>query len=459
MRSAHVLQQTGQVELDVDLVPSKAEAVEATISDFFGNQDACHCDHRYRRTHRKRSELNDLFNQRTTRSIYTRLVVAQHDAVEQWFLRRGVPHFIERDHPVAGLWSRALPLLLIFYVVGGLNALDVRTWTWQRNVAAAAFTVVLLAATWIAANLLRRRPAWSRPRTIGVPELVVFVVGPTVPSLVFGQYGDAAEAFVAGLTVLAAIFLITSYGVLPLMGWALRRSAAQLSVLGRMIVRALPLLLLFTTFLFINAEVWQLAGTLAGPAYIATLAIFFVLGSVFVLSRIPSLMTGLNDFADWTDVATLVHGTPAEHFDLPNSGPPKSAPLNRRQRVNIGMVSVFSQALQVTFVAVLLAGFFVLFGFLSIPTVTAEAWTQTDNMHVLATWTISGRDLVITEPLLRVAGFLGAFTGMYFTVVLSTDATYRDEFAEDVAPQIRQALAVRLAARWNHDAGKVVSQG
>ena len=34
---------------------------------------------------------------------------------------------------------------------------------------------------------------------------------------------------------------------------------------------------------------------------------------------------------------------------------------------------------------------------------------------------------------------------MYFTVVLSTDATYRDEFAEDVAPELRQALAVRAS--------------
>jgi hypothetical protein len=58
---------------------------------------------------------------------------------------------------------------------------------------------------------------------------------------------------------------------------------------------------------------------------------------------------------------------------------------------------------------------------------------------------VGDRVLVISEPLLRVAGFLGAFTGMYFTVVLSTDATYRDEFADDVAPQIRQALAVRVA--------------
>jgi hypothetical protein len=32
-------------------------------------------------------------------------------------------------------------------------------------------------------------------------------------------------------------------------------------------------------------------------------------------------------------------------------------------------------------------------------------------------------------------------------VLLSTDATYRDEFAEDVAPQLRQALAVRCVYR------------
>ena len=54
-----------------------------------------------------------------------------------------------------------------------------------------------------------------------------------------------------------------------------------------MLTRALPLLLLFTTFLFINAEVWQVAGTLEGPVYAVTLALFFVLGSAFVLSRIP----------------------------------------------------------------------------------------------------------------------------------------------------------------------------
>ena len=108
---------------------------------------------------------------------------------------------------------------------------------------------------------------------------------------------------------------------------------------------------------------------------------------------------------------------------------------------------MFSQAIQVTLVGVGLAGFFVVFGFLAIPEATAAAWTALDDVHVLLRWDVGGRALVITDPLLRVAGFLGAFGAMYFTVLLSTDAMYREEFADDVAPQLRQALAVRCVYR------------
>jgi hypothetical protein len=65
----------------------------------------------------------------------------------------------------------------------------------------------------------------------------------------------------------------------------------------------------------------------------------------------------------------------------------------------------------------------------------------------LFTTQLGGRSLVLSEPLLRVSAFLGAFSGMYFTVVLTTDATYRTEFADDVGPEIREALAVRSAYR------------
>jgi hypothetical protein len=245
--------------------------------------------------------------------------------------------------------------------------------------------------------------------------------------------------------VLLVIYVFTSYAVFALLGWAARRSLVLIAALANLVVRALPLLLLFTTFLFINAEVWQVAGNLTGRTYLAVLLLFFVLGAVFVLSRLPSLMRGLSQFDRWEDVHAVIGGTPAATLDLPRSGVPDPAPLAVRQQLNAGLVAVFSQALQITFVAIVLTVFFVLFGFLAIPAETAAAWTANDTVEVLMSWTVDGRTLVVTEPLLRVSGFLGAFTGMYFTVVLSTDDTYRGEFAEDVAPQIRQACGARVA--------------
>ena len=161
----------------------------------------------------------------------------------------------------------------------------------------------------------------------------------------------------------------------------------------------------------------------------------------------PEAIRAIDRFDDWADVAELVKGTPGEGLELPGAGDPMESPLSTRQRVNIGLVSVLSQAILITIVAVLLAVFFTLFGVLAIPKSTTGLWTAPTDVHVLASLHFGGRTLVLTEALLRVSGFLGAFAGMYFTVVLSTDATYRDEFAEDAGPQIRQALAVRLAYR------------
>lgn len=371
---------------------------------------------------------------------------ARNGEIERWFIRRGVPHFIDDYAPTTDIWNRSLPMLLIAYVAGGLHALDLADWTWQRNLLTAFVVLLVLVAGGVITNLARRRRPLAIPDVVGTPELALFLIGPTIPSLVFGQFGDALQTLIEGAVVLGVIYLVTSYAVLALLGWAVRRSAAQLPALASLVVRALPLLLLFTTFLFINAEVWEVAGTLTGIPYVATLGIFFLLGAVFVLSRVPGIMRGLATFGSWDDVRAATEGTPAGHVVLPPAGAPPSYELSTRQKVNAALVTVFSQALQVTFVALLLTSFFTLFGFLAIQQATAGGWTgQDDAINVLASLEISGRSLVITEPLLRVAGFLGAFTGMYFTVVLTTDATYRDEFAEDVGPQIRQALAVRVA--------------
>ncbi len=369
-------------------------------------------------------------------------------AIEQWFLQRGLPHFIERsaDEAFHGAWNRALPLLVVAYLLLGLNALDLRNWTWLENVLAAAFVIAVLVGTWAISNRFRGRPTFARPQQIDRGELVLFLIGPIIPVIAFGQFGDAIQTVLLGTALLAAIYFWSSYGVGPLLRWGARRGRGQLTGLGPLVARALPLLLLFTTFLFINAEVWQVAGTLDGVPYVLVILIFFALGATFVLTRVPGYIRQENHFDSWAEVAGYLGDTPASIVVLPVADPIVD-PLRVRQRFNIGLIVVFGQALQITLVAAALMGFFVLFGFLAIPVGTVTSWTGLDTVDVLAQATISNRTLVLSEPLIRVAIFLGSFAGMYFTVVLSTDDTYRTEFADDVGPEIRQALAVREAYR------------
>jgi len=382
-----------------------------------------------------------------------RLTAEQRHDIERWFIRRGVPHFAVLYEKRADTLTRAIPILIVAYLLGGLNSLDLANWSAGRNAMAAVVTLAVMVFGWSITNLALRRPFWSIPTRVGPPELVTFVVGPAIPSAIFGQWIDAIQATVEGAFVLLVIWVGVSNAVVPLTLWAVRSTTGQIGLVWNLLVRALPLLLLFTTFLFINAEVWQMAGLLYGWPYPVVIGIFFVLGSVFVLSRVPRIIAGLADFGTWSEVRLLLEDSPAHGIDLPAVGDPPEN-LSLRERVDLYLLTTFNQAVQITLVALSMFGFFVLLGFLAIPLGTQIAWTgvdSADSINILATVNAGGRELVLSEPLLRVAGFLGAFVGMYFTVVLTTDATYRDEFAEDTAPSTRQLLAVRMAYRWARD--------
>jgi hypothetical protein len=369
------------------------------------------------------------------------------DEVERWFVQRGVPHLIDEYTARRDIWTRALPVLMVAYLAGGLLALDLDEWTLARNAVALVAVLAVLAGTWAVTNLVLGRPMSARPQVVGIVELVVFVVGPALPSLVLGRVDRAAVALVGGLVVLGVVYLGTSYGVVPLLRWAVQTSRGQIVSLGNLVSRALPLLLLFTTFLFVNAEVWQVAGNLAGVAYVGVLGVFFALGAVFVLSRLPGVLAGLGTFGSRDEVRDLVATTPAAQLPVPPTDTASREMLSIRQRVNVGLVAVFSQSLQITLVALVLTGFFCLFGLLAISEEIQRSWTGLEDVHVFVSFTLDGRPFVLTEPLFRVAGFLGAFTGMYFTVVLTTDATYASEFADDVRPELRRVFAVHLVYR------------
>ncbi len=368
------------------------------------------------------------------------------DEIERWFVRRGVPHLIDTDTDASILdtWTRALPLLVAAYVLLGLNALDLRAWSAAENLATAAAVIAMLLAAWALSNRLRGVATFARPTDIDAPELLLFVFAPAVPVLVFGQVRDAIESVALATALLVVIYLWSSYGIGALLRWAARRSGGQLTGLGPLVAKALPLLLVFNTFLFVNAEVWEMAGTLDGAAYIVVLLTFFSLGAVFAISRLPAFIRSENRFSTWDEVGRYLADTPADTIELPTTGATRD-PLRPRQRFNIGLIVLFGQALQITLVVAALTGFFVFFGFMAITAETITNWTGIEAVRVITETAFGGRTLVLTEPLIRVSVFLGAFSGMYFTVVLTTDETYRSEFASDIGPEIRQILAVRSA--------------
>ena len=248
--------------------------------------------------------------------------------IERWFVERGVPHLVDTRHDASILdtWTRALPLLVVAYVLLGLNALNLAEWSVAENLATAAVVIVMLIGAWVLSNRWRGAASFARPTDIDAPELLLFLFGPALPVLAFGQLGDAIETVVLAAVLLWLIYLWSSYGVGPLLRWGARRSGGQLNGLGPLVAKALPLLLVFNTFLFVNAEVWQMAGTLDGAAFVIVVLTFFVLGATFAMSQIPAFIRTENRFTSWGDVRGCLDGTPAADVDLPRRPDQRSTP-------------------------------------------------------------------------------------------------------------------------------------
>jgi hypothetical protein len=365
---------------------------------------------------------------------------------ERWFLRRGILHFIDRYRASEDVFTRTLPALTLVFLLEVLGAANLE-WPWWQNVLALAGGAAVLIGAWALVNRLRGRPWYQRPDTVGPVELAVFVVVPALLPLVFGgQIGSAAATAAANLLLLGAIYLVTSYGLVPMTRWAFGQTVRQVGAVLDLFGRALPLLLLFTVALFINTEVWQVSASLDGFLFWSTIAFFFVAGLAFLLVRLPAELGKLRDQIDGDAVVGASAGSPladvAGRFVA--AGRVETVPLSRRQEGNVLLVLLFSQAVQVLLVTLTIGGFFFAFGLVAIRPEVVGAWLGDEiGRGELASWEWFGRRIEVTRALLHVAGFLGALSGFYFTVYVITDATYREEFFEQIVGEVRQSLAVR----------------
>jgi hypothetical protein len=353
-------------------------------------------------------------------------------------LRRGLPHFIADYSATEDVWTRALPALTFLFAVEVIVNAPKKGFAIYQDVLVVAAAFAVLVAVWALGNAMRGRKPLARPERVGSFEVAFFVVVPAlVPIVVGSQEGSALATVLFNIVVLAGIYVVTSYGLVSMTRWGFGRLTRQLEAIVSLVARALPLVALLVTFLFLTAEVWQTAGELNGVAYVLATSLFVVVGVVFLVSRLPRDIGELNRFDNVDEITELIADSPACELPVTTDAPD----LGRREWGNVGLVAVFSQGLQIVLVSGLIGVFFVILGFLLVDEETTMSWAG--SVDVLATWTLGDQELVITEQLLRVAGFLTAFTSLNFTVYLLTDETYRTEFRSEVVAELREAFAVR----------------
>jgi hypothetical protein len=262
-----------------------------------------------------------------------------------------------------------------------------------------------------------------------------------------GAIGFASGASVFGAPLLG--YALWALHAKLIVGWALRRAFRSLGLLLPLATRALPMLLLFVTFLFINADLWQVAARLEGGVLWSAILFFILAALGFLVPRLAQEMDQV-DILDGEALCAATEGTPLgesarrmceEDMDLS-----EGAEVKGLQKVNLVTVLVVAQAVQVVLLSVAVFVFFIVFGLVAIHPAVIEGWLGEPVTYP------PGPEVVSLE-LIRVATFLAGFSGFYFTIIAITDELYRKEFFSVILAELQRAVAARAVYRRLGDTG------
>ncbi|TWD79241.1 hypothetical protein FB561_0296 [Kribbella amoyensis] len=337
---------------------------------------------------------------------------------EQRFRRAGLPLFIEDFSPTHDIFNRAIPLLALVFIAEMLGATSLDWPIWVNLLTALGGLAVLVGGFGLL-NGLRGRPFWSLPTRFGIPELAVFVLLPALLPLVSeGQLRQFFGIAAGNLLLIGLVYLVVGYGLIGTTLWGLRRLAGELANSIASLVRALPLLLVFSLVLFVNTEMWQVFAGMPVSFIVFFAIAFALLSNVFLVLRLPQELDRIEREAA--------------------SGPP----LRRIQRLNLSISLVIRQWLQVIVVSTGVGLFFVAFGMLAISANIYESWGIDPGGWSYEIWLLD-HPLLLSAALVKVAVGIANFTGLYYSIALLTDSTYRTEFLDTVAIELRAVFEDR----------------
>lgn len=253
--------------------------------------------------------------------------------------------------------------------------------------------------------------------------------------------GPAALTFVGLAAGLA--YALTALRARPILVWALQHTLGSLRQLLPTVTRALPLLIVFVTFLFINAEVWHVAANLDGGVLWLVVLLFLAMGIGFFLVRLPEEIDRADDELDDARTVAVTKGTPmaAEAERLAAQRPGllvEETRISSFERINLTVALVVIQLSQVLLVSLTLMVFFLVFGGIAMHDEVVEVWIGEATTHPAGLPNLS-------VELFQVAVFLSAFSALYISVTAVTDDAYRSQFFAGVVREMERAIAVRAA--------------
>ncbi len=367
--------------------------------------------------------------------------------VERWFVRRGLPHAIDDYSTREDVLTRTVPFLSVVFLVEVTTTAFGDRFTGWGQLAALVGAVALVLLGMALVNRRRKRRRFALPDDIGPGELALFVLLPAASALVFD--GSPREALVlvgVNVVLVGLAFGGAYFGLLPMILFGLRQVWRRLRTLAQLLSRVLPLLLLFVTFVFLNADVWQVANDFTPLSYALVNGAIAAVAFGFVAIRLPVELEQLARFDSWDEVSAIADrcGAPPLPALVDRDRQPVLE-LDRRDRRNVSVLLFVSYAVQVVLIGAIVAALLVVFGVLAIRERTILQWTVQDGgtVHPLWRFRLGSGTHVLTWQHLAVSGFIGVFSMLQFAVQLLRDEEYRAEFSTDVSGEIREVLAVQ----------------
>lgn len=342
------------------------------------------------------------------------------------------------------LWQRSAPALAAFAVfmansilvtaVTGEHTINIEGQPTRTEWFVLALLLLVAPVAALAGWLVSRISSWHKRAAAAAVAVAVCAVG----TVLGGPGPKVAGNLVYVGVVIAVILVCTATGIGSIVGWALDVTTRNLTLVGSLFVRALPIMLL-TVLVFFNTYVWLMAAIVSRArlwsalGFLALIAVAFLITTT--IDRVRPILTATQPDAPEAENAILA-GTPFQHMPRPA----RRIPLSRIERVNVVFVLAMSQVLQLLIVALVVAFLFLVLGLVLISPKLLAEWTRNNGSP---DGTVLGMTLPVPEALIQTALFLGALTFMYVTARTTTDAEYRAEFVDPQIDSLRRRLDAR----------------